>query len=125
MPPIKQYLRVKRISFRDWFLLSRVDAVDGQRFRPGDVVAACGACRQVSKRAHWLKADNACPCCGSKASLPFDGKRDLISGAEPPVVYSARDFHFKSFRRVPVKALLLAAATVLLLILLWPRSSHS
>ena len=45
MPPKKQYVKVKRVSFRDVFLLSRVDLMDGKRFRLGEVVAACAACR--------------------------------------------------------------------------------
>ena len=125
MPPIKQYLRVKRLSLRDAFLLSRVDVKDGRPFRPGDVVAACRDCRQVSKRAHWQAADNACPFCGGRESLAFSGKRDLQSAAQPPVYYAARGLDVRPLRRVPVKTVVFAVLAALLVFLIWPRGNKS
>ena len=83
MPPKKQYLKVKRVSIRDMFLLSRVDLMDGKRFQVEDVTAACAACRRVSKRTHWLAADNACPFCGCPDSMVFDGRKSLTRDADP------------------------------------------
>ena len=71
MSPIKQYLRVKRVSFHDFFLLGQLDRMDEKPFRPGDVVAACKACRQVSKRSFWVNSGNVCPFCGSSESMAF------------------------------------------------------
>ena len=114
MPPIKQYLRVKRVSFRDFFLLGQIDRIDGKPFRPGDVVAACKECRQVSKRAHWL--ENACPFCGGTESLLFQGKRELLAGAQPPVAYSSRRFSFRALS--PIGRIRLGAAAALAIALI-------
>lgn len=121
MPPIRQYLRVKRISFRDIFLLRRVDLADGERFRLEDVVAACKGCRMVSKRGHWMQHENSCPYCGCRETIPFQGKRDLIAGAQTPVVYSrGRGLPLKDKRLWIAGAAVLA---VVLCIALWPRGS--
>ena len=121
MPPGKQYLKVKRVSIRDIFLLSRVDLADGKRFQVEDVVAACAACRRVSKRTHWLEAGNICPFCGGGESMLFAGKKDLTAGAEPPVVYSAGGIALNKPGRTARRLLLLAAALILLFALIIPR----
>ena len=121
MPPIKQYVKVKRVSFRDVFLLSRLDLKDGKRFRLDDVVAACAACRRVSKRLHWIEAGNVCPFCGNGESLAFDGKKALTAGAEPKVVYSAPRLTVKKPGKKAWKAIILAAALILLALIFLPR----
>lgn len=112
MPAMKQYLRVKRVSVRDLFLLGRVDLADGKRFRPGDVTAACKGCRQVSKREYWLKNDNTCPFCGGRESMLFSGRRDLTAGAMPPVAYAGRFYQMRPDRPVPIRLLILVAAVM-------------
>ncbi len=124
MPPKKQYVKVKRVSFRDVFLLSRVDLMDGKRFHMDDVVAACASCRRVSKRAHWLEAENACPFCESAESMTFDGKKGLTAGANPPVLYSAPRLNMKKPGKGAWKAILPAAALILLALIFLPRLSR-
>ena len=90
MPAARQYLRVERVAAGDFFLRSRTDLADGQPFRRGDVVTACGACRQVSKRIYWQKAGNTCPFCGSSESLLYHGRKSLEDETDPPVRYTSR-----------------------------------
>ena len=118
MPPVRQFLRVKRISFRDVFLLRRVDLADGKPFRLEDVVAVCRDCRRISKRGHWMMQDNACPYCGCRETIPFQNKKDVTAGTEIPVVYSRG---MLSDRRNKAFWAIAAALTVLLAIIIWPR----
>lgn len=115
MPEVKQYLRLKRVTRRSVSLLLRVDLADGQRFRPGDAVAACSVCRGVSKREHWLK-ERACPFCGSTVSMPFNGLRELEHDAEPLIRYSRFDAGKRGFYLMGAAAAVLCVAVLALVI---------
>ena len=115
MPEAKQYLRLKRVTGRDIFLRSRVDLADDQRFRRGDVVAACSACRGVSKRENWLAA-GSCPFCGGNASMPFSGMRDLERRSEPRVYYSMRKIDGRGRLFIGLQVGLLAIIALALII---------
>ena len=118
MAAARQYLRVRRVAAGDFFLRARVDLADGKTFHRGDVVAACRACRQVSKRIHWQKAGNTCPFCGCADSLSFAGKKELTEGAYPPVLYTVRSSFLQEYwERVLAAVILFFFINMIILII--------
>lgn len=88
MPHSKRYLQVRRVTFRDFPLLRRIDLADGKRFHRGDVVVGCCRCRGVSKRENWIASQQCCPLCGAPDSASFRGLHAFGRGGKPPVYFS-------------------------------------